>query len=472
MSVRLFDDDGLDGTVCSMMFRVLAVLAVAALSVLAPLPPAVASEADAVVGVESTAATNQPEKEGTTQPDNGGAGNPQGATSVISSQLKEVNSIPRTKIGTGGPTAGPGSKNALVGSGLPSDIVSVWPSPGSELLFPIRESRVSFVQKVDTRTFRGRIFETASGKVAVGIDGTPALFTRATITATESRDVIGTYPPLAPGEYQLEFSVTSLEGEELTGVVPFTQMEPIVAPGGGNHRHGEVRLPFEEQLTTVARGLLILSFALLFRRRGAGPLLPALLAVAGVVYSAAFLVAASDTILTTGELLGRVDGWASFGVLAAAVTAAMARRQAERAAATVVAAVAALSTTYTPFLDLSVAVLALLTLTMLSAGGYAAASAGWLKISSIGWLLLGTATAVSPVLMVLLTSGSLNPPRGMGSDIRERILAAAVILVATVIGFAARKLLPNGRLTRVLLGLTAVIVTLCAALATTAPPLL
>ena len=57
---------------------------------------------------------------------------------------------PMSEAVGGGPASGLASSNGILGSGLPNEVESAWPSPGSILHFPNREVRVSFKNKVDT----------------------------------------------------------------------------------------------------------------------------------------------------------------------------------------------------------------------------------------------------------------------------------------------------------------------------------
>lgn len=451
--------------------RTVCAIFVVLLSSLSMALPAAGSEADSVSkeAVPSTASSGTGGT-GTKAADNPAAPQ-QDYDELVAKQLDAISTLPRVTAQPGGPSNGPASADALRGADLPAAVVSMWPSPGAELLFPNREYRVSFRNQVDSRTFRGRILEAGTGKVAVGLDGTPALFTRSARTETEAVDVIGSYPALGPGEYEIEFSVTLIGGEEIKATVPFSQLQPIVAPGGGNHRHGDLRMPFEKELTTTARGLIVLAFALLFRRRNSF-VLPASLGVAGAIYLGSFLVTASDTILTSAELFGRLDGWAAGGMLAAAVTAALARRTGERVAATVFAALCALATTYLPFMQLSAVLMAILVGAMLAAGRFAASVLGWREASAVRTLAYGVAAAFLPVVATIVSSGSLTPERGMAADFRDRLLAAAIVLAATAIGLALQKILPPHRFKHIPIGLMVSVVAAGVAIATTAPQLL
>jgi hypothetical protein len=284
--------------------------------------------------------------------------------------------------------------------------------------------------------------------------------------------VIGTYPTLGPGSYVLEWSVITLKGERLTGEVAFTQLEPIVAPGGGNHRHGQLRIPFEKELTTFARVLVVAGFALLFRRRGEGMLLPGVLAVGGLIHMAAFLITASDTILTTGELLGRLDGWAAAAVLASAVLAALARTRGERAAAVWLAGIGVLATTYIPNMAMSVPIMVLLSVTMYGAGRWAAAALGWSRDRLVTSIILAATIALAPVSTVVLAAGTFAPQRGLGEDLRFRLLGAAVVIALSAMTLAAERLIPTRRFLRIPFAAVAVVIATTAAIMTTAPALL
>jgi hypothetical protein len=339
-------------------------------------------------------------------------------------------------------------------------------------MFPLRESRVSFKEPVDSRTFQGRILNAETGEVATGVDGSPALFTRATITASEALDVVGTYPALGPGKYMLDFSVKTVAGKAVKGSVTFTQLEPFISPGGGNHRHGDVRLPFEEQFTTLARGLIIMTFGLLFRRKAKGLLIPAALGLAGAIHLTAVAIPASDTILTTAELLGRIDGWAAAGVLVAAVAAAMARKTSERVVAVFFASAASLATTYIPNMSTAIPVSILLISTMAAAGAWIASAFGWRKSGSVTWLLLGAHTAVAPALASWVASSTLRSDRVLEAGLRGNLLSAAIILATSTISVILVRLLPANKLINTLVRGLTLIVVVCAAIATAAPALL
>jgi hypothetical protein len=450
-------------TVCSVIIIRAVVAATAAVFIsFAPLTAASASEADEVVGLQPVSPPAPPVA----------VAGEDSYRDRVNEQLDLIDSVPRATAGTGGPKFGAGSDAVVKDSGLPQQVVSLWPSPGAELLFPNRESRISFRDRVDSRTFQGRILDATTGKVAIGDDGAPALFTRSTITATEALDVIGTYPTLGAGSYLLEWSVITLKGERLTGEVAFTQLEPIVAPGGGNHRHGQLRIPFEKELTTFARVLVVAGFALLFRRRGEGVLLPGVLAVGGLIHMAAFLITASDTILTTGELLGRLDGWAAAAVLASAVLAALARTRGERAAAVWLAGIGVLATTYIPNMAMSVPIMVLLSVTMYGAGRWAAAALGWSRDRLVTSIILAATIALAPVSTVVLAAGTFAPQRGLGEDLRFRLLGAAVVIALSAMTLAAERLIPTRRFLRIPFAAVAVVIATTAAIMTTAPALL
>ncbi len=351
---------------------------------------------------------------------------------------------------------------------------SLWPSPGVELRFPNREVRVTFNVVVDSRTFTGQVVD-ESGQIANGIDGAPALFTRSEETTASTREVIGTIAALKPGKYTFTWSVKSTKGESLSFDVPFTQFEPVSAPGGSNHRHDDLKLPGEEGLMVFSRALLAFGFAFGFAfaatRRWTRYAAAGVISTAGVLYTTAFALPAYDSDLTMAELLARIDGWAAVGVLVAAAAAALARNRQELLVIVTAAAVSAQATTYVPRLSYGLVHLILLVAPLAAIGAILAGTVNTIRASTWKPLLFSVTAALSPVLSIILTAGTLNPDRGQGQDLRTRLIAAAVIMIATTLSLLIAQLTTtkwSGRI-RLAVLLAAVV---AAAVATGAPALL
>jgi len=85
------------------------------------------------------------------------------------------------------------------------------------------------------------------------------------LTSGESvSEILLRLPPLRPGGYALDWSVTSASGEELAGRIGFGLEEPIAAVGGQNHRHGESHLYEDTPGQFALRLLFVLAVAFLF----------------------------------------------------------------------------------------------------------------------------------------------------------------------------------------------------------------
>ena len=373
----------------------------------------------------------------------------------------------------GGPLKGVGSSTVAGSFELPSTIESMWPAPGVELLFPNREVRITFTTTVDSRTFVGQV-EDATGKVVSGTDGAPVLFTRSEETPSTTREVLGTLAPLEPGEYSFEWSVKTTSGKTIAFSVPFVQMKSVSGVGGSNHRHADLRLPGEDYVITFARILLVLAFAFAFaftaHRRWAQMGAAIALGLAGILYSIAFVLPAYDSDQSLGDLLAKLEGWAAFAVVIAAMATALARNKYEILGLTAFGAAAAQATTYTPRLSYGLIHVALLAIPLAAVGATLASAAQKLPLGPFKRAGFALIAASAPMLSVILAAGTFTPTRGQGDDLRMKMLAGVVVLVLTSVS----ALLMYGlklRNPRVHVPLM-LVVAITASIATTAPALL
>ncbi len=404
-------------------------------------------------------------------------------TSSESEQIKEYNQqllqdqpvgAPVSEYDGGGPRKGPASKIVGDVQQLPASVESLWPSPGVELRFPNREVRVTFNVLVDSRTFTGQVVD-ENGQVANGIDGAPVLFTRSEETPPSTIEVIGTIGALQPGKYVFQWVVKDSFGKQISFDVPFTQLDPVEAPGGSNHRHEELTLPGEEVFIIVSRVLLAIAFAFGFAfgttrswpRFGAA----GVIILAGLFYSVAFSIPAYYSELTLAEILARIDGWAALGVLVAGVAASLARSRNELLVIISAAAVAAQATTYTPRLSYGLLHVALLALPLAGLGTLIADATGVWKLPAWKTLAIGATAALTPVLSVVIAAGTITPDRGQADDLRLRLAAAAVIVAMTTLSLLVSQIRTSTLATRIRIGVL-VLGAVAAALATGAPALL
>ena len=340
---------------------------------------------------------------------------------------------PMSEAVGGGPASGLASSNGILGSGLPNEVESAWPSPGSILHFPNREVRVSFKNKVDTRTFSGQVYDSKTGKPAMAKDGAPALFTRSVESEPRSLDVIGTVQALQAGEYIFKWSVKSEKGKQIEGSISFEQLSSVVARGASNHRHGDLKIPGLNILLVLSRLLIIFSivfsagyaYSRLWARYAAG----AILVLSGSIYTAAFSIPAYYSDLNRSEIIGRLDGWAAFAVLFAGVVAVFCRTRTEIFFATLFASAAAISTTYTPMLEYGSLHVGLLAGSLLGGGLFIASSLKLYKMRKRVQALLLFAACSTPALSILIAAGTLNPSRGQFEDLKEKLLAGSIALL-------------------------------------------
>jgi len=233
----------------------------------------------------------------------------------------------------GGPELGDGSKLKR-GSELSNYIESTWPSENLILNFPNREYRVSFKDYVDSRTFQGFVKNKKTGEIAYGkYDGSPALFIRSEITKSKTLDVIGTLPSLKTGEYYFEFKVNkySNDRKEIVGKVNFSVAEEINSTGGGNHRHGMSKFIFENELFDATRGIIAFLLALSFIKSKKILFVNSVaLGSLALFYLISFIFRNINSILSTNEILSRLDTWGFVGVTVAFFTMILSKTIVER----------------------------------------------------------------------------------------------------------------------------------------------
>jgi len=232
----------------------------------------------------------------------------------------QITDITKIKPISGGPNLGDGSKYKK-NKNLSNLIESTWPSEGVILYFPNREYRVSFTTEVDSRTFEGKVRIKETGEIAYGLrDDAPALFTRSEITKSTTKDIIGLVPPLSPGKYVFEFKVNknTKDREEISGEINFTMADKILSQGAGNHRHGMYKFIFEEELFDITRGIIAFLFAIIIiRMKNLILAQSTILGLLSFFYLISFILRNTDSILSTNEILARVDTWGFIGVLIA-----------------------------------------------------------------------------------------------------------------------------------------------------------
>jgi len=135
-------------------------------------------------------------------------------------------------------------------------LVSSWPRDGVVLWVPPKEGRLSFTTPVRSSSLELLLERTDD----VAFDGSDV----ARLTTGESvTEILFRLPPITPGPYRLEWSVTAESGEQLGGVVTFSLDAPLAAVGGQNHRHGGSVLYQDSPVDFLLRMLFVLSAALL-----------------------------------------------------------------------------------------------------------------------------------------------------------------------------------------------------------------
>lgn len=127
---------------------------------------------------------------------------------------------------------------------------SSFPRPGSALSFPPRESRFSFTAEVDASDFSARLVTVR--------DGLEEDVQR--LSSGRVQDVLLRIPVLSPGDYRIEWSL----GAGMSGSVPFSIAQPLVAAGGGNHRHSTDDLFIESFASWFPRASVLVLAGVLF----------------------------------------------------------------------------------------------------------------------------------------------------------------------------------------------------------------
>lgn len=169
------------------------------------------------------------------------------------------------------------------------EIEKTWPSDGVSVVVPPREFKLELSEEVNTADHKAFIQKT----------GEESISELGKLTKGKSKETYFTTPILSPGEYTVTW-VTSI-GEKKT---IFTIKEPIVAPGGGNHRH-EFSLEVKTLLDTVYTGIIFLVvFMLVANIRFKQSRLLALV-LAGIVTT---LIVAGRTLYSTYEKSGGISG--------------------------------------------------------------------------------------------------------------------------------------------------------------------
>lgn len=206
-------------------------------------------------------------------------------------------------VARSGDAEAPGSEAGRFGasssSKLPEEAVlsRSFPLHGRTLRFPPREARFSFSAPIDSSAF----------SVVLAEDGAREPLQR--LTSGSTSDVLVRIPVLGPGEYVLEWSLSS--GSYDSGAVRFSVAESLVAPGGGNHRHSTDDLFLESFASWFPRAALLAVSGVLLgvwrsSRRRERPIFAdvAIIRAAGVALSLFSLV---------GVAVSAVEGLVRFG---------------------------------------------------------------------------------------------------------------------------------------------------------------
>jgi hypothetical protein len=109
---------------------------------------------------------------------------------------------------------------------------------------------------------------------------------------------------------------------------------------------------------------------------------------------------------------------------------------------------------------------------MYSAGRWAASALGWTRDRLATSIVLATTIALAPVSTVVLAAGTFAPQRGLGEDLRLRLLGAAVVIALSAVTLASERLIPTRRYLRIPFAVVALVIAITAAIMTTAPALL
>lgn len=127
------------------------------------------------------------------------------------------------------------------------ELARSFPRPGSVLAFPPRESRFTFSRAVEASGFSAVLVTLPGGS------GEPLQ----RLSSGSVEDVLIRIPVLGAGDYRLDWSLVTSEGR-VEGSVDFSIAEPLVAPGGGNHRHSTDDLFLESFASWAPRSALLL----------------------------------------------------------------------------------------------------------------------------------------------------------------------------------------------------------------------
>jgi hypothetical protein len=128
-------------------------------------------------------------------------------------------------------------------------ISQVWPADGVELWVPLREARYSTYKSIDAADVKAQITGGAVDEELVRITK------GANVTSVSFR-----IPKLEPGKYSIRWS----EADSVK-TTKFEVKEPILAPGGGNHRHETTtqKVPLVEKIAIafviITGGLALLN---------------------------------------------------------------------------------------------------------------------------------------------------------------------------------------------------------------------
>ena len=346
----------------------------------------------------------------------------------------QITDITKIKPISGGPNLGDGSKYKK-NKELSKFIESTWPSEGVVLYFPNREYRVSFNTEVDSRTFEGKVRIKETGEIAYGLrDDAPALFTRSEITKSSTKDVIGIIPPLNPGSYVFEFKVNknSKNREEISGEINFTMADKILSQGAGNHRHGIYKFIFEEELFDITRGIIAFLFAIiLLRWKNLLIVQSSILGLLSLFYMISFVLRNTDSILSTNEILARVDTWGFIGVLISFTAMILSKKDYEKKLILGFALLSAFLAEYSlTFLGGFITPIYMSIMVIL--GSYYMVE----LINNNRFEKLSIVTIIISILSVLYNNFILkfdNPPTGLVEHVQSIYIIIAVLVIITIL---------------------------------------